>query len=105
MLFSFTAATQGSSPSGGSLLVRDIFGNLYGETLEGGNLSLCRGLGCGVVYKLTSAGTYSVLHAFGEGTDGINPFGGLVLHDGKLYGVTQYGGTGANGGTVFEITP
>jgi len=45
-----------------------------------------------------------------SGTDGTNPYGGLIqASDGNLYGVNQYGGTGgvsgANAGTIFRITP
>ncbi len=44
------------------------------------------------------------LHSF-DGTDGLNPNGGLVLStDGNFYGTTSAGG--ANGdGTIFKITP
>jgi uncharacterized repeat protein (TIGR03803 family) len=37
-------------------------GNLYGTTSAGGAFS-CQGLGCGVVFRLTTAGTYTVLHS------------------------------------------
>jgi uncharacterized repeat protein (TIGR03803 family) len=49
--------------------------------------------------------TEKVLHAFGTGTDGQNPYGGLVFGSGgNLYGTTIYGGADY-GGMVFELTP
>ena len=54
-----------------------------------------------------------VLYSFQGGSDGYLPVGGLVSDArGNLYGVTQYGGTGAcvygsidGCGTVFELSP
>jgi uncharacterized repeat protein (TIGR03803 family) len=50
------------------------------------------------------AQTFTTLHSF-DGTDGSNPYAGLVqATDGNQYGATEHGG--ANGeGTVFKITP
>ena len=62
-------------------------------------------LSSGVVYKVTSAGVYTVLHNFDTNTraNGITPNTGLVQgSDGFLYGVTSGGGT-AFGGTIFKI--
>jgi uncharacterized repeat protein (TIGR03803 family) len=42
---------DGREPVGG--LVSDSAGNLYGTTPVGGYLSLCNGVGCGVVYQVT----------------------------------------------------
>ena len=79
-------------------LVRDAAGNLYGTTINGGNMSVsCNGTGCGVVFQLspTSSGQWSetVLHTFSGGPDGGNPFGSLLLGpDGSIYGTTIRGG-------------
>jgi uncharacterized repeat protein (TIGR03803 family) len=43
------------------------------------------------------------LHAFGKGSDGAQPYGNIVLSQGKLYGTTDAGGAYAEG-TVFKIT-
>ena len=58
----------------------------------------------GTVFKITPSGTLTTLHSF-DGTDGANPYAGLVqATDGNFYGTTSSGG--ANGdGTVFKITP
>jgi uncharacterized repeat protein (TIGR03803 family) len=52
------------------------------------------------------AGTETVLHSFGSpsGTDGQNPFDGLIFdREGNLYGTTFDGGTNGTG-IVYEIT-
>jgi len=100
--------TDGSGPYSNMTLGSD--GNLYGTTLYGGNLSICEGLGCGTVFKITPQGKFTQLYVFQGGSDGNNPFGRLVQgNNGNFYGVTAYGGnynfTGSGGGTVFEITP
>jgi uncharacterized repeat protein (TIGR03803 family) len=60
----------------------------------------------GVVFKLTQSGgvwSESVLHSFGNGSDGSAPFGKLIEDkSGNLYGTTQEGG--ADGyGSAFEL--
>ena len=63
---------------------------------------------CAAVTFVLSAGssaqTFHVMHAF-NGTDGANPYVGLVQGtDGNLYGTTIDGGVNS-GGNVFKLTP
>jgi uncharacterized repeat protein (TIGR03803 family) len=91
--------TDGVNPRAGLVLATD--GNFYGTTSEG---AACPTWGCGTVFQITPGGTLTTLHNF-DGTDGANPYAGLVqATDGSFYGTTELGG--ANGwGTVFTITP
>ena len=95
--------SEGNYPQAG--LVQGADGDFYGTTAYGG------ANGYGTVFKITPAGTLTILHDF-DGTDGANPWAGLVQGaDGNLYGTTIYGGTSGSGctgfgfGTVFIITP
>ncbi len=102
ILHKFGNGSDGKYPMAN--LVADAAGNLYGTTLEGG------AYGFGTVFKLTPAAggtwTETVLHNFGNGTDGKYPgYGALIFdHAGNLYGTTGYGGKYA-AGMIFEITP
>jgi uncharacterized repeat protein (TIGR03803 family) len=90
-------STDGVSPYGA--LVQGTDGNFYGTTTGGGAGNL------GTVFKVTPAGTFTVLHAFGGSSDGGVPDGGLVqASDGNFYGTTTTGGAN-NGGTIFLMTP
>jgi uncharacterized repeat protein (TIGR03803 family) len=113
-LYSFCAqsnCTDGAAPSAG--LVEGGDGSLYGTTSNGGNPDCAPPVGCGTVFKIsTAAGAISTLHIFctqANCADGSNPFAGLVLcSDGNFYGTTTTGGnTGCNYGcgTAFSITP
>jgi uncharacterized repeat protein (TIGR03803 family) len=100
VLYSFTGGADGGKPSAG--LVMDGAGNLYGTTSAGGAHG-----NNGTVFKVTPAGTESVLYSFLDISDGSNPSSTLIMDSaGNLYGTTPYGGsTGANGhGTVFRVT-
>src|SRR5271167_1758353 len=93
------SGTDGYWPSS---LILDAAGNLYGTTQRGGTYSW------GIAFELTPAGgswTETVLHSFGNGTDGLWPQARLIFGaTGNLYGTTQFGGTHGVG-TVFELTP
>ena len=109
-LFTFDpSGMNGSIPWGRMAMDED--GNLYGTTLYGGLY------GGGVVFELVtpkmSGGLWQerVLHNFGAGRDGIEPYTDLLLRGGILYGTTMGGGTGdkrnclnALCGTVFQLT-
>jgi uncharacterized repeat protein (TIGR03803 family) len=82
-------------------VIFDKSGNLYGTTSQGGIY------GFGMVYELTPSGdgwVENTLYSFQGGSDGENPWGGLIFDDsGNLYGTTVQGGI-ENGGTLFELT-
>jgi len=98
ILYKFSGGSDGKYPSSG--LVKDSAGNFYGTTSQGGSSSC----GCGVVFKVDSSGTETVLYSF-NATDGEYPLGGLIFDaHGDLFGTTTNGGTEGNG-TVFELIP
>ena len=108
---SLSDCADGREPLRGPL-VRDSAGNLYGTTYFGGASRNCDGEGCGVVFKLDTAGNETVLHNFTGGEDGASPWGGLTAGPmGSMYGAAQQGGgqckagNGQGCGTVFKITP
>jgi uncharacterized repeat protein (TIGR03803 family) len=99
VLHSFTASPDGALPLGG--LTRDAAGNLYGTTTYGGNAACYSG--CGTVFELDSTGKETLLYSFAGGTDGSQPYAGLVRDGaGNLYGTTYWGGHFGYG-TVFKL--
>jgi uncharacterized repeat protein (TIGR03803 family) len=98
ILYSFAGGTTDGCNAIG-IPFRDTYGNIYGTT------SSCGASGLGTVWKLTSAGTETVLHSFAGGTlDGEYPLAGVVKDaNGNLYGSTETGGS-ANLGTVYKVT-
>lgn len=88
-------ARPGANPAGGLLLNSD--GNLYGTTEFGGANDF------GTAWRLTTAGAFTSLRAFADGT-GSQPTGALArAANGLLYGTTASGGAGGFG-TVFSLT-
>jgi len=79
-----------------------IDNELYGTTYAGGANNL------GTIFKISSGGTYSVLHHFGSfgENDAFNPYGGLITNSDNtvLYGTTVSGGLN-NSGTIYSILP
>jgi uncharacterized repeat protein (TIGR03803 family) len=105
VLFYFNGS-DGWQPGGG--LVLDSSGALYGTTLIGGVLSNECKFGCGVVFKLDTSGTETVLYSFTGPPDGYEPTGTLVRDAaGDLYGNTVEGGSTVGGGhgcgTVYKL--
>ena len=101
VLHDFGSGADGQSPASG--LISDAAGNLYGTTTYGGDYQ------GGTVFELTPTAnggwTETVLHSFGNGTDGYYLNAGVILDAaGNLYGTTVYGGPKGLG-TVFELTP
>jgi uncharacterized repeat protein (TIGR03803 family) len=108
VLHNFTGGADGAYPAAGVIL--DASGNLYGTTLQGGDLS-CSALasqGCGVVFKLTPitacAWKESVLYSFKAAEDGGFPAGLTFDAVGNLYGTGSAGGSSGQG-VVYKLTP
>ncbi|HEY6290150.1 MAG TPA: choice-of-anchor tandem repeat GloVer-containing protein [Terriglobia bacterium] len=108
VLHSFSGGSDGRYALAG--LVQDASGNLYGTTANGGDLNACDGVGCGVLFKLDSAGNETVLQTFTGGTDGASPRAPLLAEGGFLFGTASGGGDagGACGdsgcGVVFRLS-
>ncbi|MDB5972766.1 MAG: hypothetical protein JWQ90_5216 [Hydrocarboniphaga sp.] len=82
-VFYFGEYATGLEPQSGLTLGSD--GNFYGTTWVGG-------ANWGTVYRITPAGTITLLHAF-DSTNGDGPIAPLVqTANGKLWGTTQFGG-------------
>lgn len=105
VLYSFGAQanqTDGANPD--APLVEDAQGNLFGTTNDGGAYN-----GAGVLFELSPNGTagytYSVVHSFGNGTDGQYPYGApLIDAAGNLFGVLPVGGS-HGAGMAYELSP
>ena len=104
VLHNFSGGADGANPYAGITLGQA--GSLLG-TASGG------GLGYGTVFKLKSSqsgNTLGVLYSFTGGSDGANPYNGVVVgSDGIVYGSTYSAGGGGCGGygcgTVFNLRP
>ncbi len=96
VLYSFAGGEDGLYPHSG--LVRDAQGNFYGTTFHGGYGN------AGTVFKLTPAGSKTVLYHFTGGADGAEPDNTLVLSRSNLYGTASSGGA-YGWGMVFRINP
>ena len=98
-LYTFTGGTDGGYPT--SALVLDSKGRLYGTTYYGG------ASGYGTVFEVYQSGgawKEKVLYPFQSGSDGANPYAGLLRNgSGGFYGTTASGGTYGYG-TAFELT-
>jgi len=90
--------SEGANPI---VSVQDANGDLYGTTTRGGN-SACQHGGCGVIFKLTPAGDFTLLYRFTGGSDGASPNSLIRDAKGNFYGTTNGGYT--NYGEVFELT-
>jgi len=108
VLHNFTGGADGASPDAGVTVGPS--GVLYGTAQVGGTHSN------GTVVKLSqvnSSWVFSPLYEFTGGSDGGDPYGGLVIGpNGALYGTTQIGGYMGGDcaryggcGTVFELRP
>jgi len=102
VLYRFRGGNDGGGPV--SSLLMDASGNLYGTTHEGGDSTNCGGWGCGTIFKLSKAGTETVLYRFGAGANGAGPDSPLIQDSaGNFYGTTTGGGDAYGGGTVWKL--
>jgi uncharacterized repeat protein (TIGR03803 family) len=76
----------------------DSSGNLYGTTSTSSS-------GHGTVFEMAQgSGTITTLGSFLGGTNGYQPWSGVIMDgSGNLYGTTRLGGAFVSGGTIFEL--
>jgi uncharacterized repeat protein (TIGR03803 family) len=103
VLHRFSYSGTGGQWLGEERLLRDTAGNIYGTSQAGHS-----GRGWGTVFKLDSAGNFTVLHSFSGGAGGGNPWAGVISDPaGNLYGTTPEGGSGTclgfGCGTVYKL--
>jgi uncharacterized repeat protein (TIGR03803 family) len=86
-----------------SSVIRDRHGNLYGTTMDGGSGGAQQGPG--ILYKLSPAGTFTVLYHFRDSVDGGYPAAAPMMDNvGNLYGTTIGGGNFGKG-AVYKYAP
>jgi len=110
ILHSFgTSPADGLAPQGP--LIQGSDGAFYGTTPSGGGGTCGHQFGCGTVFRITPAGTVTILYAFATingRSDGYGPSPFLTqAGDGNFYGTTHSGGAvpADSNGTVFRLTP
>ncbi|MGH9495983.1 MAG: choice-of-anchor tandem repeat GloVer-containing protein [Candidatus Sulfotelmatobacter sp.] len=94
-IYSFNSAAVSGSPQY-VVLVQDRDASLWGTTFGSA-------VDFGSVFKLTTNGAERDIYSL-DGTQGSEPYGGLLLGaDGNFYGTTAFGDT-VNDGALFRIT-
>jgi uncharacterized repeat protein (TIGR03803 family) len=101
-LYSFTVSdpsagtnSDGAGPEDALILSGNT---LYGTAFRGGPANV------GTVFAIHTDGSgFTNLYNFTGGSDGANPYAGLLLSSNTLYGTAQSGGNGGNG-TVFSLS-
>ena len=94
ILHSFTGGSDGAIPYAGLILSGNT---LYGTAYGGGSSDK------GTVFAVHTDGTgFTTLHSFTGGSDGANPYAGLILSGNTLYGAAGLGGSFGIG-TVFAL--
>jgi uncharacterized repeat protein (TIGR03803 family) len=97
VLYAFADTPDGAGP-GGSGVVADTHGNLYGTTTQGGTFD------GGTIYRISPAGGETILHSFTGGSDGSFPNATLITDGlGNFYGTANTGGA-RNEGVVFRYS-
>jgi uncharacterized repeat protein (TIGR03803 family) len=101
-LHAFTGGADGALPY--AQLTPDSSRNLYGTASAGGVFCSANTLyGCGVIFKIDSAGKFTVVYDFAGEADGLRPETGLALARGTLFGGSLGGTNGA--GVLFSVKP
>jgi len=98
VIYAFEGGKKGEHPWAPLINVNGtLYGTTYGSFGSGPKSA-------GTIYRITTSGTETVLHAFAgyPHHDGSSPQSALLNVKGILYGTTYNGGGG--GGTVFEIS-
>jgi uncharacterized repeat protein (TIGR03803 family) len=98
-LYSFCrgGVASGCPDGSGPTRLLAAYGELYGTTSGGGNG------GAGLIYKLTAAGSETVLYGFPANySEGATPVGVVADGSGNLYGAALNGGSGGSG-VVFML--
>jgi uncharacterized repeat protein (TIGR03803 family) len=109
-LHTFVIEDEGIWPN--APVVQGTDGSLYGTTYSGGDYPrdyICM-YGCGTVFRITTQGTFTVLHKF-DYSDGSTIYSPVAQGaDGSFYGTafgggyTYYEGCGGGCGTLFKVT-
>jgi uncharacterized repeat protein (TIGR03803 family) len=90
----FNFNSDGANPNAGLILSGNT---LYGTAADGG------GWDAGTVFAVNTDGSgFWILHSFTGGSDGANPWAGMILSGNTLYGTTYSGGSSGKG-TVFAV--
>ena len=94
-VYAFTGGSDGAEPE--DHLVQGTDGAFYGVTQLGGSSNN------GTLFKVDSAGNFTLLYSFSGSLDGAKPQRALVQGtDGSFYG-TAYGGGASGYGTVYKV--
>jgi len=102
ILYAFTRGSDGCYPFPGLTLGPD--GQMYGAT-DG-----CGDSNSGTIFKINSAGAFTLLHTFNGTTEGGTPSAPVTFDAaGNLYGGTNFGGNdqcgGPGCGVVYKLAP
>jgi uncharacterized repeat protein (TIGR03803 family) len=97
-IYAFTTSDgSGGSFRGWTYGADGYFYGLYGQ-------GCANNYGC--AFRISITGKLNILYNFGGGTDGGSPPAFMVeATDGNWYGTTNVGGSGANQGVFFKLTP
>jgi hypothetical protein len=103
LLHAFVGGSDGATPA--TTMALDPAGNLYGTTWNGGSPACY--LGCGTIFRLSppqAGGAWTETVVKRLGNSGQVPNASIVvLHDGALYGTTEFFGSN-NLGSVFSLS-